>query len=172
MQADKEMPPRPIFGAPETRMMAIEPVIGAVMEWFVSNGEPPPERGRLEQIMLQAFETDAFAFGKQLELFGWAVDAALIRILDDISLTQAHARIVRAWVRQYGVTVPFTVGQDVCTASMKRATVVQVWVGTAQIVVQPEGEMEKWATQPNSGHIVDYERATLIAGIVGEAVPV
>lgn len=166
---DIPIPPRPHLRDPEIIAAALEPVLGDVVQWCLDTGHSANTDSVRSELM-KTFDSDAFNHCTLLDQIGWLPDARLVAILDDISVEHALQQASIEWVRRYGVTVPFSAGDRVSTPQHKAARVVDVFPATAQIVIQPDDEKERWAGQPKSGWIINPESAIKIAGAIGDQV--
>jgi len=162
------IPARPRYGSQEVRALAIEAILDDVIEWLQASDV---DRDRVSNQLAASFGRNGYDFAHNLDSrHGWEPDARLVEILDSADLSSAHRKVQAAWVKAYGIAVPFKVGDQVSTASYPKACVAAIWDATAEIVVQPEREKERWADQPGCGYVVAFELATALVGTIGEQV--
>jgi hypothetical protein len=143
-------------------------VLGDVVEWLADEGA---SMDRVRQEILAAFAPDAYSLARNLERRGWAPDARLVSILDDISTWHVHKQLSKDWVTTHGITVVFGIGDRICTSGIKAGTVVAIYPDHAQIVVQPDDRRAEFESRPHSGTVINVEDAVRIAGTIGAEVP-
>lgn len=166
--SDTAIPARPRYGSSEVRALAVEGILDDVIGWLEESGV---DRDRVYHQLSTTFDNNGFDFARALERrHGWEPDARLVEILDGADLSSAHRKVQSDWVKAYSIAVPFKVGDQVSTASYPKACVSAVWDATAEIVVQPEREKDRWADQPGCGYVVAFELATPLAGKIGDEV--
>lgn len=165
------IPPRPCYDSPECKLHAVDAILGDVVVWLEQNGMPGMSTDSVRHYLLHAFDDDGYQFARNLERKSISPDAELVELLNNASRYSAHNALVRAWVKQNDVRVPFVAGDRVTTPTMKAATVVNVYIGTAQLVVQSDDDGDRWVNQPMGGWIIDPEGVVKIAGTIGDQVP-
>ncbi|KQV27876.1 hypothetical protein ASC97_05805 [Rhizobium sp. Root1203] len=165
---DTAIPTRPRYGSQEVRALAIEAMLDDLIEWLDGSDI---DRDRVSNQLAASFERNGYDFARSLDRrHGWEPDARLVEILDNADLSSAHRKVQSDWVKAYGVVVPFTVGDYVSTASYPKARIAAIWPATAEIVLVPEREKERWSEQPGCGYVVAFEQATALVGTLGEEV--
>jgi hypothetical protein len=111
-------PPRPkLFDAEvEARhVKLIEPSIKKLLAESSHSPEDDLDSVVKDVARAMRYASDGYQVGKRLEECGWDVDASLVATLDSLvsQRSEALAHLESQWVRENGVTVPFSIGNAV-----------------------------------------------------------
>ncbi|KIP99101.1 hypothetical protein RU07_20780 [Agrobacterium tumefaciens] len=159
------IPPRPKYWDDAVRELAVDGIIGLVAEWIETNSQF--EQKALKEALLRCLDTNAYTYASNLEQrYGWAPDAGLVCVLDQLTLVRAHEEVVKAWVTYHGVKVPFKEGDRVCAPTIKSGTIQRVLSSTARIGIKSDEDAENSNTMVR---VIDFEDATPILGTIGTA---
>jgi hypothetical protein len=112
-------PPRPTTDDKPVRLAAAKMLLPKVMDWL-----PYKERaGFEEEILGQLADAlrccstgDGYALARYLDSKGWCPDAALVEILNDSCIWEAHTEAVKVWVKETGILPDLAEG-DSCEFS-------------------------------------------------------
>ncbi|MBS9476201.1 hypothetical protein [Ancylobacter radicis] len=156
------VPPRPCR-SPEIKEAAVDDILKDVMEWLKAD---QAEAEGVRKLLILCADDDAYRFARNLESRFWDADADLVEILSGYDEYSATRAAVIKWVAAYGITVPFSAGDVVtyqCAEGEKTGRIVDVYPGTAQIIIQPlkPEEAIEHHFGDKGGWVIAFERARL-----------
>jgi hypothetical protein len=163
----KELPARPRIGETKVILGALRQHERTLSEWHwgTGNGILPD----LDQVVAGCWDEDAYVFARNLEQrCKWPCNAELVLLLDRISFDEALIKAVQEWVRVNAITVPFKVGDRICTPKHRGATVRFVKEETAEIIILPDDWGPELFDSDADGFVIPCEWAIPLKGILGE----